>query len=625
MVVLAQIDSLSSLWAEFAENDPELLEIIQKLYENPVNINQADFNRFSEIPFLSDSQIDSIIALRKTKGGFSTKRQLRSLLGGKLYDQLKNFFTISTKVSYAGYIAHRNYKALAEHSEWVGNLWYDYNKAHYEFSENLSAGIITQKDVGEQSIFDYASGFIEYSKASWRIIAGKYYMKFGEGLTFSNPFGSHKSALAVNPLRPGSNNGYSSLSSSENSGQFGFYFSFNQSNYFDIHLFYANNIRDARFSSFNQKIIAINYTGYHRSETELSGEGEIRETLYGLAFIYSKIPHIKIGGLTAQYHYTPPVEYTVENVGLNDFRRQYYKFSGSSLRQYSLFYKANFKNFNLSGEYSSSDMGAPGLSQTIFFQLNKIKFGVKYWRVNADFQSPSGRIFDDSDPFPKAEEGLYAGISYTPINKLYLNFYRLYKKELWRSYFSIFPGDYAEWLFQGDYQINSLLFTFRFKQNMHNDFVFNSGNGYHEQKINKNEFRIQLQIKPTAKFRMISRWQYVNVDYNKEAGSLIYQDFRYKLSSNFLLNTRITFFRTSSWISRIYEYENDLPGAFANYPLYGQGRKWYFMVRWTPYRFVLFYLKYRYLYFENLQLREISYRENSSLKRELKFQLTVKF
>ncbi len=625
MVVLAQIDSLSSLWAEFAENDPELLEIIQKLYENPVNINHADFNKFSEIPFISDTQIDSILSIRKRIGGFSTKRQLRPVLGGKLYDQLKPFFTTSSKVKYSGYLAHRNYKMLAERSEWEGNLWYDYNKLYYQFNKDLSFGIITQKDAGETSFFDYASGFVEYNKTDWRIIAGKYYLKFGEGLTFSNPFGSHKSALTVNPLRPGSDNGYSSLSSSENNGQFGLYFSYNHFSRTNLHFFYANNLRDARFSSLNQDIISINYSGYHRSETENAGKEKIGETLYGLAFIYSINPNIKLGGLAASYQYLPSIEYNAENVGLNDFRRQYYKFSGSSLKQYSLFYKMNYRTISLSGEYSTSDNGAPGLSQTIFFQLKKVKFGVKYWRVNADFQSPSGRIFDDSDPFPKAEEGLYTGISYTPFNKLTFNLYHLYKKDLWRSYFYIFPGDYSEWLFQGEYQMNPLLLTFRFKQNVHNDYIFNLAGGYSEQKIDKNEFRVQLQIKPVAKLRMISRWQYVNVDYYEESGSLIFQDFRYKLNRNFTVNTRITFFRTSSWISRIYEYESDLPGAFANYPLYGQGRKWYFMVRWTPFRPILFYLKYRYLHFENRQLGDISFRENALLKRELRFQLTVKF
>ena len=625
LLVSAQIDSLSSLWAEFAGDDPELLQIVQKLYENPVNINHADYNRFSEIPFLSDAQINAILALRAKKGRFSSKRQLRPILGKRLYQQLKPFFTVSEKKSNAGYLTHRNYTIVGGEDIWQNDLWYDYNKAFYRYGRNISAGIVTQKDAGETNIFDYASGFVEYNQAHWRIIAGKYYLKFGEGLTFSNPFGAHKSAIAINPLRAGNDNGYSSLSSSESDGQFGLYTSANLRDKVNIHIYYAHNKRDARFSPYSGEIISINYSGYHRTETEIEGMGKIREKLLGAALLYNLTSGIKLGGIMANYRYFPELKFTPQNAGLNEFRRQYYKFSGSSLNQYSLFYKVEYKNIQLSGEYSASDIGAPGLSQTILIKVKKFGFGAKYWHINADFQSPSGRIFDDSDPFPKAEEGIYTGLSYSPFDNLSFNFYRLYKKELWRSYFEVFPGNNLEWLFQSDYRIKPVLFYLRFKQNKRIDYLYSQNNGYAGQYIKKNEYRVQIEIQPVTKLRMISRWQYVDVSYYKEKGALIFQDFRYRFGKKLQLNARMTFFRTSSWISRIYEYESDIPGTFANYPLYGQGRKWYIMLRWMPFKPLFFYLKYRYLYFENKDLTLLSFNQNTLLKRELRFQLTVKF
>ena len=625
LLVSAQIDSLSSLWAEFAGNDPELLQIVQKLYDNPVNINHADYNRFSEIPFLSSSQIEAILALRKKIGRFSSKRQLRPILGRRLYDQLKLFFTVKEKKLSSAYFAHRNYTYLGETDTWQNSPWYDYNKAFYRYGPHISAGLITQKDAGEMSVLDYVSGFVEYNQTSWRIIAGKYYLKFGEGLTFSNPFGSHKSAIAVNPLRPGNDNGYSSLSSSEADGQFGVYASADLRDKVKLHFYFADNRRDARFSPYTDEIISINYSGYHRTEAEINGRGKIKEKLLGVAALFQINRNIIFGGLAANYRYSPEIKFTVQNVGLNEFRRQYYKFSGSSLNQYSLFYKAEFKSLQLSGEYSASDIGAPGLSQTVLLRLKPFAFGVKYWRINADFQSPSGRIFDDSDPFPKAEEGFYAGLSYSPMRSLSFNFYRLFKKALWRSYFEVFPGNYLEWLFQSSYRIKPVLIYFRFKQNKQKDYLYDENRGYSSQEIMKNEYRVQLEIEPQTKLRLISRWQFVDVPWYKEKGSIIFQDFRYKLSRSILFNARITFFRTSSWISRIYEYESDLPGAFANYPLYGQGRKWYVMLRWAPLKPLFFYFKYRYLYFGKDNLTEILFHPKSLLKRELRFQVSLKF
>jgi hypothetical protein len=51
-------------------------------------------------------------------------------------------------------------------------------------------------------------------------------------------------------------------------------------------------------------------------------------------------------------------------------------------------------------------------------------------------------------------------------------------------------------------------------------------------------------------------------------------------------------FETDSYDSRIYEYEDDLPHAFSNPPLYGRGVRWYLILRYEIFSKVSLATKY---------------------------------
>ena len=45
------------------------------------------------------------------------------------------------------------------------------------------------------------------------------------------------------------------------------------------------------------------------------------------------------------------------------------------------------------------------------------------------------------------------------------------------------------------------------------------------------------------------------------------------------MEARVIFFDTDSFDSRVYEFENDVRGVFANPALFGRGMRWYALVR----------------------------------------------
>ena len=62
--------------------------------------------------------------------------------------------------------------------------------------------------------------------------------------------------------------------------------------------------------------------------------------------------------------------------------------------------------------------------------------------------------------------------------------------------------------------------------------------------------------------------------------------------SCFYGTTRMIFFDTQSYDSRVYEYESDVRGGYSFPPLYGRGSRWYIVAGWKVRRSVELSFKY---------------------------------
>jgi hypothetical protein len=88
-----------------------------------------------------------------------------------------------------------------------------------------------------------------------------------------------------------------------------------------------------------------------------------------------------------------------------------------------------------------------------------------------------------------------------------------------------------------------------------------------------------------------------------ENGFLIFQDVRFVPIPRLNLYGRIIFFKTDSFNSAIYEYENNLTGILSNLAMYGEGTRWYFIIKYGIARY--FTLSFRYS--ETYKPRETSF------------------
>lgn len=622
---LAQADSLLSIWAEFAEDESEFLEIIQDLIEQPVNINTANRSELLRIPLINEAQADSIISFRNQQGEYKSKRQLSPILGSDLYQLTRDFFTIRSEQKSKGYFTHRNYYRIDKTDEmkrgiYKGNNLYDYNKLFYQLPNFIRMGVITQKDMGEQSILDYCRGFLEYNQPRWKIILGSFYFHFGQGLTFSNAFGQQRSSMAVQPFGNMKSGAFANLSSAENTAMFGLASEFQPIRNTRFYIFYSHAYRDAQWSRTNE-IIGVDYSGYHRTISEINRKHNIRETTKGMAFERNFGQALQVGGLLSRIHFEPGLNYSLETVGEVALRRQLFKFSGNLLTQYSLYSRFNWKAMHWSAEYSDSREGSAAFIQSLYFSGDAIALGIKYWYISKDFLSAYGRIFGNSNPFPQAEEGFYLGMRFKPKPSFTVNLYRYFRKDLWRTYFNTMPLTRSETLLELEYSLTGITLTGRLRKK-ENEVLPKPEKQTGRTISNQYLTRLQADYRLSPSMRFRTRWDWTHWDVLREQGTYLFEDISFTLNKNIWLNSRIVLFRTDSYNSRLYEYESDLPGSFANYAIFGEGYMWYILLRWSFWQRFSIWFKYRY-HLSQKSAQSFDWASRYKLDRLLRIQLSV--
>lgn len=595
--LFSQTDSLSSIINDFAENETIYNELLLELTEQPVNINYADKDDFLSLPFITSELADSIIILRNAVGNFKSKRELRPLLGPDIYNLLKTYFTTAAKDYNRLQFTQRNIFKI-ENTAHINNRLYlgdplnSYSRLKYQYNPFINIGMIAQKDPGEESYADHFNFALQYKRANWHVIMGNYNIQFAHGLSHSSPYGNQKSVYLNAVFREISARAKPDLSSSESSGKFGIFIQNTFKRRFSLFSFYSNAKRDVQFT--DSYVSGIRYDGLHRTEKEMNSKEKLSEQNWGLGVEIEPRPSFKISLLVNQYHFSEAIEATTAVLGANQKRRQKFSFAGKQLSQASLYGLWKIYNLILSAELSASDLGSPGWTQAAFYSKKNYKIGLKYWYLDKKFQSIDGRSFDSTAPFPNGTKGFFGGTEVKFSDNSILYAYKKIEYKIWRTYFDPMPTASNEWLARWEYHFNTSLLSIQMRHKMSEDYK-NGRNGYQLYENNQNLLRLQLNYKITPKMEGQTRWEHTQLENTPEQGTLTFQDINYKIYPDLHFSCRLTFFYTSSYNSRIYEYERDLPGAFSNSALFDNGHKFYSMLFWQASEKLAGWLKLRYI------------------------------
>ncbi len=578
-------------------DNSDLYDTIEEFISNPVNINEAGLSELVKVPFMDITTANRILQHREKFGHFFSVYELYSIesLSKNIIEKIYPFLTVNnnTAVKENSFFSNSSFKIrskiqddLQERKGFVekkfeGSKYKIYNRFIGSFN-NLDMGFLTDKDPGENSINDFSSYFLSIKKIGFinNIIVGDYLVKWGQGLTLWSPYGFSKGADAVFPVKKNSKTISRYISASESNFFRGTALNLGWNN-FSITAFYSRNRVDANVDSVSHGILSTPIDGLHRTGNELAKKGSTSETVYGAAVDF-RGNYVNTGILfynsSFENFFVPGSIYDVK---------------GKKFSYTSIFYDLFIKNINLFGEMVYDGISVASINGIKIQACKDIVFLTAVRNYPKSFKNIHGFSFGEKSGAGKNEFGIYYGVRWNSPAGLF-NFYYDQFKFPYASYRMPLPSTGHEFLL--DYK-NKFIKNFetgiRFKYE-NKEITFEEKDFTKIGSRIKEISRIELNYKLNKQIRIRGRFEYNNININNsiEEGFLTFQDIHFYPSPAFSFYTRIAFFRTKSFNSAVYEFENDLPGTLISSALFGEGIRWYFLVRIKPYKILTISCKY---------------------------------
>lgn len=585
------------------------IDELEMFKKNPIAINKATVEQLTDLPILNAQQIASLLNHIELHGKLISTYELQAVPGFDIktiqliLPYVKVEQTISeTKVpigkllSKGRWILVSRYRQILEKSDgyrrtdgkgYLGNPFNLFFRFRYNFGTKLSYGFTAEKDAGEEFFrgsnkqgFDFYSGhlFVRDFGVLKALALGDFEVRLGQGLIMSSGFGVRKSPAVMNikreamKLRP--------------------YTSVNEFNYlrgggftvakkgFEITAFGSYrqvdgnrilvedtslNVEEA-FTSFNE-------AGYHRTVNEIADRNAVNVLTTGGNFSYNRRRwHVGVNGVYTNFFKT----YQRNLSPYNQF-----DLNKNWLANVSLDYHWMIKNVHLFGEVGMSDNLGFGLVNGAIISLDqKVDLGIVHRYYSRNFQTFYSNVFAEATR-PQNENGLYISFSIRPVRQVKLEGYT----DLYRSDWLKFLTDAPSW---GSDNLLQLTFSPNRKSEMYVRYRFElkkknqtDNDGPVDFLVNESRqaLRFNYKYKVSEVITLVNRieWSHYKMGSLKaENGFFIAQDILFK-KMGFPLsgNARIAIFRTSSYNTRIYAYENDVLYTFSIPAVYGNGIRYY--------------------------------------------------
>lgn len=614
----ADNDMLESLLTEIAaQNEDEqdleqMLATLEDLADNPVYINQADFEDVSRISWLTEFQIRSLLDYVKKQGPVLSHYEIASLYGftPELAQTLAPFISLEKQpdvsikpervLRFGKSKLITGVQAVLQKQEgylrpdsvenrYTGSPVKTYLRYSFSYANQIYFGITAEKDPGEVFFrkenpygFDfYSAHFQMNTKGRLKTLTlGDYQANFGQGLVLWSGLNYGKSVMVRNAMRY--NEGlrkYSSVGENRFMRGIGVTYRLNP---FDVSVFYSRKAIDATVSVKDNEgkpveVSSFPTDGYHRTPNEMAKKDAVAEQVAGANISMSRTNwHL---GITA-VHYGYNAALVPEPYIYNHFA-----FSGRSGSNYSVDFRFRLGDAIFYGEQALSQNGALGMLYGIQMLISGY-FGVSvlYRRYPENFHALYGMALGENTR-NNNEEGFYMGWNWNPGGQWRFSSYWDIFRFPWLRYRADAPSSGQDILLQADYmpsRVTRMYIQARYKEKEENK---------------SNQVISAISPVKTASAKAVFSHQVTegsgignhleikNCRQNSSSdnGYFIAQDVyttinafgRYPLKITF----RYAFFDTDAYDSRIYSFENDMLYAFSIPAFSGQGTRLYVLLK----------------------------------------------
>lgn len=651
--VLEAQNTSVSLWEENIEQlsmdeeeknwEDELEELSNRLQE-PVNINVTTKRELEQFPFLSDIQIENILAYVYIHGQMQTiyELQLVEEMDKHTIDLLLPFVCVHPIPEKTGFPRLKSllkygkqevltrldvpfYTRKGYQKNYLGPAMYHSLRYGYRYGDYLQMGITAEKDAGEpffalhnEKGYDYYSiYFLLRNLGKLKTLAlGNYRLSFGQGLVVSTDFRLGKT--------------YSLSTVDNRSGGIRKHSSTDEYNYFrgaaatveiipalQLSGFYSHRSMDGVIEG--SEITSIYKTGLHRTKKEADKVNAFILQLMGGNITYEK-NNLKVGMTGIYYFFNRSYQPELRTYGK-------YNLQGNYFHNVGVDYKYRWNRFTLTGEAAMGKQGYSLLNQLKYNILTGYQLLIVHRYYSHDYWAMFARSFGESST-PQNENGWYLAAEASPL--AHWKFFAsldLFSFPWWKYRISK-PSQGVDGMFQSIYSLKrnlSMYINYRYKRK--------------ERDVAGTDGKVIL---PTYHHRLRYRLTYspdhlqlrTTVDYNHfhsqgQEGSQGYQftqSCSYAFSFPLKISVQGTYFHTDDYDSRIYASEKGLLYTFYTPSFYGQGFRFSACARYDVNKVLMLLVKFGQTVYQD---RETIGSGNDLIqgnkKADLQMQLRIKF
>jgi Helix-hairpin-helix motif len=610
----------------------EVSDVLDRLQDHPINLNNTNQEQLSQLLFLNDRQINNLMNYIQSYGtiysiyelrivdGFDSATilkilpyvsvgqemekhpiRIKDLMGSGRNQLLMRFGQVVQKQ--AGYHVADSVLEKNSNAGYAGSPAKLYFRYTYSFYNRLSMGLSGEKDAGEQFFMgnqkngmDFYSGYISLQNTGIlkQITIGNFNVDFGQGLTLSSGI-SAGAIPGTGNVRRYARGVLPSQSTNEGNYLRGVALVLKKWN-FRLSLFYSNHKRDANVTMTDTltgdagSISSFSETGYHRMPREMEDKNILRETILG-GNVNFRNSFLSIDFSGFRSHWSASLEPRAYPYNIFTFR-------GKENLNFGIDFQASLRNAFLFGEFARSRNG--GMAFLSGFQVNpdpRLMFSLSLRDYQRNYQDLLSNALGQNSTNANEQGFLFtfnAGIAPGLGLTGYADLYRF----PWLKYRTDSPSQGSEYQLQSDYNAGKFIkmylrFRIRSKQISVAEYL---------RPVNILEEGTSMTLRYQADWQVSdflilkSRFEWVrnrNGNINPAYGYLLSQNFSYKIPVKHLSLTFLyALFDTDSYNERIYAYESDVLYGYSVPSYSGKGLRCFLLAAWSPVRWLDIWVRY---------------------------------
>ena len=626
----------------------ELEELSNRLQE-PVNLNSATREQLEQFPFLSDIQIEHLLAYIYIHGQMETiyELQLVEELDRQTIQYLLPFVCIKainnepafrwkTMLKDAGRYGKNEvltrldipfYKRKGYEHTYLGPSVYNSVKYTFRYRDQLYAGGVAEKDAGEPFAalhnrygYDYYSFYLLLQNCGrLKLLAvGNYRLSFGQGLVMSTDYLMGKTIYASS-----FNNRSTGIKRHSSTDEYNYFrgvaTTVALTKRLSVSAFYSHRNMDGVVT--DGEITSVYKTGLHRSRKEADKKNLLTSQLTGGNVSYQQ-NHIRLGITGVYYVFNRP--YEPELTGYSK-----YNIHGNHFYNLGIDYAYRWRRFSFQGETAIGKQGWASLNRLQYSPVQDIQFMLIHRFYSYDYWAMYAHSFGEGSTVQN-EQGYYVGLETTPFShwRFFVSF-DLFSFP-WKKYRINKPSRGTDGLIQATFTPRtnlSMYLKYRYKQKERD---LTGSKGTLTLPIFHHQLRYRLNYSLNDVFSSRTTLDYNHFHSQDRAATKGYQVTQ--MISSQLPWTRLfadvqgSYFSTDDYDSRVYVSEKGLLYTFYTPSFQGRGFRCAVRLRYEPNKHWLFITKFgETIYLNRNEIGSGNDLIYGNKKADIQMQLRIKF